>query len=90
MIILCDVVSQFAVGPVSKHSLKKLGRVDPETKRSYHHHHIISGGNRKHVNVPPDGIEGCGFVMQPDTYIIVNEEKGKEIYRSKKPLMPFH
>ncbi len=83
MVILCNVVSQLAVGPISKHSLKELRRVDPEAKRSYHHHHIISGGNGKHVYISTNWIQGCGLVMQPHTYIIVNENEAKEINRSQ-------
>ena len=65
MIVLNNIVPCLSVSPVSEDSLEQEGRVDAEAKRSYDNNNVITGWDGQHINVPPDGIEGSGFVMQP-------------------------
>jgi len=83
MIVLSNVVSQFAVGSVSEDSFKELWSVDPESKCPYQHHHIISGWDRKHIYIPANWIQGRSLVVKPHAYVIVQENEPEEINRGQ-------
>ena len=90
VIVLNNIVTELSIGSVPEDSLEKRRRVDTEAKRSYNNNNVIAGRNGEHIYVPPNRIEGSGFIVQPQAYIIVNEEESEIINGSQKPLMPLH
>lgn len=90
MIVLNDVVPCLSVCPVPEHSLEQGGRIDAEAERSYYDNDVVTGRNGKHINVPPNGIEGCRLIMQPQAHLIVNNQESKIVNGSQYHFVPLH
>ena len=90
MIVLNNIVTELSIGSVPEDSLEKRRRVDAEAKRSYNNNNVIAGRDGQHIHIPPDGIEGSSFVMQPLAGEIVYEEESKIVNRRKYHLVPLH
>lgn len=90
MIVLNNIVPSFPVGSVSEDGLEQGGRVNAEAKRSYYDNDVVTGRDGQHINVPPNGIEGGCFIMQPQADVIVYQQEAEVINGCENHLMPLH
>ena len=90
MVVLGDVVPEPSCGPVPEHGPKQGRGVDAESERSQYDNDVVTGGNGKHINIPPDGIQSCRFVMEPKGNVIVYEQEPEIVNGGKNHFVPLH